>query len=251
MSILCKYVQGDKARFDFRICDGLGNYVEPDWDDPDLRVEFYDSAHNLKFTATRSSSPPLALAEDGKGKFLYAEGIDLGDFALGVCSANISCTVLGAGVLPYPTVMEAFLVVTGTGAEPEYTTVTQVRNELPLAIPGQLTDSLVEQFIYDASRRIDAALYDYYSVPFPGIEQNPRTPALIERLARKLAVAECLVFLGMLNQTELKSTIEEQALSELLRIQKGELCLPGHNPPLAVYQGGIYQEESEPGDILD
>jgi len=251
MSVICKYFQGDKARFDFRICDGLGSHVEPDWNDPNLKVEFYDGSQTLKFTATPSSSPALAVSQDGEGKFLYVDGVDLGDFSLGICTAKIYCTVSGLPVLPWPTIIEAFLVVSGTGSEPGYTTVSLVRNELPSDTPDQLADPVVEQFIYDASRRIDAFLYDYYSVPFPGIEQNPKTPALIERIARKLSVADCLVFLGMVNQAELKSTIEEQALLELTRLRKGELCLPGHNPPVAVYQGGIYQEGSGSDDIID
>ena len=43
MSVLRKYLQGDKGRFYFRISDGLGNYLKPDWDDPDLKVEFFDA----------------------------------------------------------------------------------------------------------------------------------------------------------------------------------------------------------------
>jgi hypothetical protein len=251
MSVICKYIQGDKARFDFRIYNGLGGYLEPDWNDPNLKVEFYDGSQTLKFTATTSSTPALAASEDAAGKFLFVDGMDLEDFALGLCTAKIYCAVSGAQVLPCPAIVEAFLVMSGTGSEPGYTTVSLVRNELPSDTPDQMTDTVVGQFIYDASRRIDAFLYDYYSVPFPGMEQSPKTPAVIERIARKLSVADCLVFLGMVNQAELKSTIEEQALLELSRLRKGELSLPGHNPPVAVYQGGIYQEGSGLDDILD
>jgi len=251
MSGLCKYVQGDKARFDFRIADGLGNFVEPDWDDPGLKVEFCDGEGTLRFEASKTSSPPLTPASDNLGPFLDVEGIELGDFSLGVASAKIYAKVSGVAVLPEPTIMEAFEVVAGTGLEPVYTTISQVRNELPLDVPAQLTDAAIAQYVYDASRRIDAMLYGYYPVPFPGIEQNPRTPALIERLARKLTIADCLVFLGILNQTELKTPIEEQALSELERLRKGELRLPGNNPPLSVYQGEIFQDEPAQSDMLD
>jgi hypothetical protein len=251
MSVLCKYGRCDKARFDFRISDGLGDFVEPDWDDPNLKVEFYDSSQTLRFTATASSTPPLAGSEDQSGKFLFVDGIELENFATGVCTAKIYCKVSGAQLIPCPTVMDAFQVVSGTGALPCYTTVSQVRNELPSNTPEQMADMVVEQYIYDASRRIDAFLNGLYSVPFPGMGQAPETPAVIERTARKLAVADCLAFLGMLNQIELKSVIEDQALAELARLRKGELCLDGFNPPVAVYQGGIFQEEAGTGDIVD
>jgi len=251
MSILCKYLQGDKARFDFRISDGLGNFIEPDWDDPGLKVEFYDGAGTLRLTATKTSSPALASAEDASGKFLYVQDIPLLDFSAGLASARIYCQVAGAQVFPYPAVIEAFEVVAGGGAEPAYTTVTKVRNELPLENPAQLTDAMIEQFIYDSSRRIDAFLYGYYQVPFPAVEQNPPTPALIERLARKIAVNDCLVFLGLANQTELKTAIEEQALLELDRLQRGELRLAGNDLPVAVYQGQIFQDDPQEDEVLD
>jgi len=251
MTILCRYAQGDKARFDFRISDGMGNLVEPDWDDPNLRVEIFDSAGTLRATATKNGSPSLAASADSHGKFLYTEEIGLNDFSLGVAAAKIYCRVSAAEVLPYPTVLEAFEVVAGTGSEPSYTTVDRVRSELPPDLPSQLNDAAIERYIQDAGRRIDAFLYGYYQVPLPGIEENPKTPALIERLARKLAVADCLVFLGIVNQSELKSSIEEQALQELDRLRKGELRLLGCNPPVSVYQGEIFQGESGQTDLLE
>lgn len=251
MSVLCKYAQGDKARFDFRIADGLGNFVEPDWEDPGLKVEFWDAKGTMRFQAGKTSSPPLTLASDRYGPFVAIEGIELADFSLGVASARIFCKVSGNAVLPQPTIIEAFEVVAGTGLEPAYTNITRVRNELPLDVPSQLSDAAVSQFIHDASRKIDAALHGYYELPFPGIEENPCTPALIERLARKLALADCLAFLGVLNQAEFKSQFEEQALSELERLRKGELRLSGNHPPLSVYQGDIFQDEPDQADMLD
>jgi len=248
---LARYFQDDKARFDFRIWDGMGSYLEPDWQDENLRVEFYDSENTLRFTATVQSTPRLSSALDEEGKFVYVDGILLEEFSLGLCSAKIYCLVNGAEVFPYPTVVEAFQVVSGTGIEPVYSLVSKVRTELPSNIPAELTDFIIEQYIYDASRRIDFFLYGYYSVPFPGIEQSPATPALIERICRKLALADSLVFLGMVNQAELNSSLEEQALAELERLRKGEIRLSGYHPPSSVYLGKIYQEDSCCGEVLD
>jgi len=250
MSALPKYRQGDPARFDFRISNGLGSFLEPDWDDPDLRVEFYDSQGVLRFTAAKTSDPALASASDSQGVYLYVEGIHLENFSVGICDAHLYCQVNNDQVLPYPTVIEAFQVILDTGSEPVYTTAAKVKNELPAELPGQLTDQILEQYIYDASRKIDAVLAGLYSIPFPGIEQNPKTPALIERLCRKLAVSDSLIFLGTLNQMELKPLLEERAMTELDRLRKGELMIAGYQPTLSVYQGRLLQEE-ETKDYLD
>ncbi len=250
MSALPKYRQMDYARFDFRISNGLGSYLEPDWDDPGLGVEFYDSQGILRFTANQTSSPPLVSGSDRQGIFLALEGINLENFALGVCDARLSCRVNAEQVLPCPTVMEAFQVIPDSGTEPVYTTASKVKSELPAEIPAQLTDPVIEQYIFDASRKIDAGLSGLYPTPFPGIEQNPATPGLIERLCRKLALSESLIFLGTLNQMELNPLLEERAMAELDRIRKGELRIAGFEPNLSVYQGMILPEENT-GDYLD
>jgi len=250
MSSIPKYVQGDFGRFDFRISDGLGSYLEPDWDDPYLKVEFYDGQGVLRFTSTKTSNPGLGVSEDASGKFIFVQGIGLSEFAPGICDAHIYCKVNGSEVLPYPTIIPAFQVISGTGAEPVYTTVEKVKSELPDDIPDQLTDLVIEQYIYDASRRIDAFLYGFYAVPFPGIEESPRTPALIERICRKLAVSDALIFLGTFNQMELNPASEQRMIEELERLRKGDLQIPGYDGPLSVYQGWIYQEDY-PGEVLD
>jgi phage gp36-like protein len=250
MSVLPKYQQGGQARFSFRIANGLGSFCEPDWEEPDLRVEFYDGAGGLKFTATKTNSPALAAAGDAQGAFLYVEGIELSDFSLGICDAHIYGKVNGEQVFPYPTVLEAFEVIAGTGAEPVYSITEKVKAELPSELPSQLTDSIIAQYLHDASRRIDAALAESYPTPFPGIEQDPATPAMIERLCRKLAIADCLIFMGTANEMEIKPLLEERAMAELERLRKGELALPHYEAPLSVYQGAIYREEY-PGDTLD
>ena len=154
MSALPKYRQMDYARFDFRISNGLGSYLEPDWDDPGLGVEFYDSQGILRFTANQTSSPPLVSGSDRQGIFLALEGINLENFALGVCDARLSCRVNAEQVLPCPTVMEAFQVIPDSGTEPVYTTASKVKSELPAEIPAQLTDPVSEQDIFDASRAL-------------------------------------------------------------------------------------------------
>lgn len=243
MNLLPKYLSSDTGQFDFRIYDGLGSYLEPDWEDPALKVEFYDSSGALKFSATKNSQPPLTSAQDAQGVFLLVAGIKLESFASGVVFARIYCKVNNTEVVPYPTIMPAFQVISGLGSEPVYTLVEKVKAELPREIPSQLTDQIVEQFIYDASRRIDAFLLGFYPVPFPGIEQSPQTPAVIERLCRKLALADCLFFLGTANQIELQIPSEEKIIAELNRLRKGEVQLPGFEPASSVYQGLLYQEE--------
>jgi len=251
MSLLPRYYQQDYARFDFRIHDALGGYVAPDWDDENLKVEFYDSGGELRFTATTTSNPALSQGEDYEGIFIYVDGIALSDFSLGVASAKIYCQVQGAEVFPYPTVIEAFEVVEGVGEEPVYTTISRVRAELPGSAPSELTDSIIQQYIYDASRKIDAYLYGYYSLPFAGIEENPSTPALIEQICRKLALNDCLVFLGMLNQIELKPVLEERAIRQLEELRAGRVRLSGYQSLLPVYQGQISSDLENQPDILD
>jgi len=250
MSVLPKYAQGDQARFSFRIANGMGSYCEPDPEDPDLRVEFRDGEGTLKFTATKTSSPALASGEDAQGVFLYVEGIELAEFALGTCDAHVYAQVSGEPVLPYPTILEAFEVIAGAGAGPVYSLLDKVKAELPSAIPAELTDAVIMQYLYDASRRIDAALAEAYATPFPGIEEDPPTPALLERLCRKLALADCLVFLGASNALELSPAVEDKTLAELERLRKGELTLAGYAPALSLYQGALYQEDY-PGEVLD
>ena len=64
MNTLPKYMKGDNGRFDFRVPDGLGHWVYPDWDDPNLKVEFYDSASALRATATVGGDPALTQGND-------------------------------------------------------------------------------------------------------------------------------------------------------------------------------------------
>ncbi len=195
ISVPC-YQQGYTAFFDYWIDEGL-NF--PDWDES-CYVEFRDSEDQLKFTATSISTPALIKAVDGNGnKFVYVQGIDLSDFALGNVEAGVYAKVEGVNIEPHPTLIPAaFTVVPAIGQAPLYTTVDRVIDELPGSLPESLSTEKLTRYIYDAARYIDAHLASVYSVPFAGIGDATPTPALIERICRKLAAHDCLSFIGMI-----------------------------------------------------
>lgn len=253
---LPQYQPGEPGRFDFRVPDNLGNYLYPDWDDPALKVEFRDSFGALRFTATTGSSPALAQGQDTEGYYVTVEGMDLTSFALGNVEASIYCQVNGEEVQPYPTVLVAFEVIAAVSAEPLYTTTERVREELPGDLPAELSTTVVAGFIADQSRRIDAYLRTCYAVPFPGIGDSPPTPALIERICRRLAAADCLRFLGRSAREGQPAAWDTEALAELESLvprdrQAPRLRLPGCLGPAPVYQGDLIRGDESPGDLLD
>ena len=117
MSQILAYVKPGPAGFDFRVQDGLGNCVYPDWDES-FKIEFLDVDCKLQFTATIASSPALEKGDDyyemelpEGGPFVEVDGIDLANFPLGRVEARVYTRVDGVDVLPSPTVLAAFEVV--------------------------------------------------------------------------------------------------------------------------------------------
>ena len=253
---LPQYQQNEPGRFDFRVPDNMGNYLYPDWDDPALKVEFRDSTGVLRFTAATASSPALSQGEDSEGDYVFVEGIDLSAFALGNVEARIYCRVAAAEVIPYPTRMVVFEVIPAQGLDPLYTTTERVQAELPGDLPVELSTAVIASFIADQSRRIDAFLRAFYPVPFPGIGDNPPAPALIERICRRLAAADCLRFLGRTGREEEPAGLEALALADLEALTPRErsvprLRLPGYAGPVPVYQGDLSRGYFSSGDLLD
>ncbi len=252
---LPKYQQNESGRFDFRVPDGLGNYVYLDWDDPDLKVEFRDSGDTLRLTATTSSTPALSKGSDDLGNYHYVEGIDLSTFALGNVEARIYGEVNAAQVEPYPTIMVAFEVISSLGQEPLYTSADRVKDELPDDLPDELTDNHITRYIADQSRRIDAYLGTCYPVPFPGIGDSPATPELIEQVCRKFTLHECLLFLARDNRVTEESPFAKEALSNLEKMiplnGKAPLIrLDGYYGPAPVYSSEIARQDYPDEDIL-
>ena len=253
---LPQYQQNETGRFDFRVPDNLGDYLYPDWDDPALKVEFRDSAGALRFTADPGSSPALSQGVDPGGKYVFVEGLDLTGFALGQVEARVYCRVAGDQVMPYPTLLAAFAVIQAQGAEPLYTTTSRVQDELPGDLPAELSPAVIAGFISDQSRRIDAFLGTCYQVPFPGIGEIPPTPALIERICRRLAAADCLRFLGRAGREPGPAAPAAEALEELAALIPAgrgapRLRLPGYSGPAPAYSGELCRGEEFVGDVLD
>lgn len=256
MSFLPQYRAGDPGRFDFRVPDNLGNYLYPDWDDPELRVEFWDAQGNMQFCAAVDSDPALTQRQDTEGAYVSVDGIELTSFALGNVEARIYCRVNGAEVQPYPTCLIAFEVIPAGAPGPLYTTAERVRAELPGDLPDALSDEVLIGFIADQSRRIDAYLQTCYAVPFSGIGEDPPTPAVIERICRRLAVAEGLRFLGRDEQPESPAAGADSAWAELSALLPQErrsprLRLPGYRGPRAVYPGRLIRDDESVGERLD
>lgn len=259
MNTLPQYRKGDPARFDFRVPDGLGHFVWPDPDDPELKVEFYDADGTLRFMATLNSSPALTEGDDYDetlnpegGKFMAVEGMDLSAFALGAAEAWVYAKVDQVSVRPYPSVLAAFEVLAGTAAGPLYTTAELVREEVPGSWPEAITDEKILLAIADASRQIDAALATCYATPFPDIGDEPATPALLETICRKLAAIQCQKWMGRLNAAD-EQELNLAARAELENLIPGEegaprLRLPEYFGPVAVYQGEIFRGDEQNAD---
>ncbi len=262
MSSIIRYAKSDPARFDFRVPDGLGDWVYPDWDDPDLCVEFYDSENTLRFTATTGSEPALVQGDDYDGdhnpeggKFIEVSDLDVSEFALGVAEAHVYAKVSGIEVSPCPTVVTAFQVVADAPAGPCYTAVSAVKEEIPGTWPESITDEMVTRAIASASRRVDAYLFTAYQVPFPDWSDEPQTPALIELICRKLTAYQCLKWMGRANAAD-QAGIENKALEELERLApKGngapQVRLEGYHGPLPCYQGTLRHGGSSREDSFD
>jgi len=259
MNSLPRYMKSGKARFDFRVPDGLGNWVYPDWDDPNLKVEFYDSGSTLRATATVGGDPALTQGDDydaddnpDGGKFVAIEDVDLADFDLGLAEAKVYAEVSDTQVLPYPSIVEAFEVVADAGEGPLYSTVDRVKDEAPGAWPDSVTDDMVTLAIADASRKIDAFLGVCYDVPFPDIGGDPATPAVIETICRKLAAYQCLIWMGRVNAV-VEEGLAGKAMSELLGMVPANGKAPlvrieGYSGPVSVYQGSLTRGDLETGE---
>jgi hypothetical protein len=253
--------RGRSGRFDFRVPDGLGQWVYPDWEDPGLKVEFYDCNHTLQVTATVEGDPALVQSDDYHplsnpqgGKFVSVEGIDLAWFALGLVEAHVYAKVGGLEVQPYPSIVAAFMVVADAGQGPFYTTVERVRAEVPGAWPDLVTDEMVQLAIADQGRKIDAFLGTCYAIPFPDYGDSPSTPPVIEIICRKLAAYQCLEWMGRVNAAA-EEGLKERALSLLMRLAPSEgkaplVRLAGYRGPLAVYSGALSRPEEGEEDVL-
>jgi len=261
MNILPKYVKGGTGRFDFRVPDGFGRYVWPDWDDPGLKVELYDADNVLRVTAGISGEPALTQGDDydeqakpDGGKFVAVEAIDLTEFALGLAEARVYAKVGGVEVFPYPTVLSAFEVIMDAGEGPLYATVARVRAEVPGTWPEAITDNLVTLAIADASRRIDAFLSGCYDPPFADAAAEPATPSVLENICRKLAAYQCLTWMGRVNGVA-EENLLERAQSLLMRLIPAEgkaplMRLAGYRGPVAVYAGRLDRGDEEAGDVF-
>ncbi len=243
------------ARFDFRAPDGLGNFVYPDWDDPGLKVELRDSGGTLRLTADISSTPPLEKGDDyddthkpDGGYFVAVENIDTSEFSLGTVQAWVYAKVDGAKILPCPTIMTAFEVITAAAAGPLYTAVENVKKEVPGKWPETITDEMTIRAIADSSRKIDAFLRTCYDTPFPDISDNPSPPAPVEMICRKLAAYQCLEWMGMVNAA-FEESLNQRALSDLMRLVPSDRKTPmvrldGYKGPVAAYQGTLHRTDN-------
>ncbi len=255
MNSLPEYIKGGMARFDFRVPDGLGNFVYPDWDDPDLKVEIEDSGGTIRLTADISSTPPLEQGDDYNettkpdgGYFVAIENIDTSAFSLGTVQARIYAKVDNADILPYPTIMTAFAVITAAASGPLYTTIESVQKEVPGKWPETITDEMVMRAVADSSRKIDAFLKICYDTPFPDIADSPSPPAPVEMISRKLAAYQCLEWLGMVNAV-FEESLNQRALSDLMRLVPSDgktpmVRLDGYKGPLAAYQGILHSADN-------
>jgi hypothetical protein len=250
MNSLPEYIKGGMARFDFRVPDGLGDYVYPDWDAPDLKVEFVDSGGTTRLTVTTSSTPPLQKGDDYDetarphgGPFVAVENIDTSSFDLGSVQARIYAKVEGGEVLPCPTIMTAFEIITAVAAGPLYTTLENVKKEVPGKWPTSITDDMVMRAIADSSRKIDAFLKICYETPFPDISDSTPPPAPVELITRKMAAYQCLEWMGMVNAS-FEESLNQRALSDLMRLVPSGgntpmVRLDGYKGPIAAYQGTL------------
>jgi len=254
MNTLPKYKKNYTGRFDFRVPDGLGHWVEPNWDDPGLKVEFYDADSTLRATATVGGEPALTSGDDYDaeanpegGKFVAVEAIDLADFALGIAEAHVWAKVSGVEVSPYPTILAAFEVVADSAEGPLYTLVDRVRAEVPGTWPAAITDEMVTLAIADASRKIDAFLNTCYVTPFSDASAEPPTPPVVETICRKLAAYQGLEWMGRVNAAA-DENLKERALALLLRLIPSEgkaplVRLSGYQGPVAVYRGSLSRDD--------
>jgi hypothetical protein len=251
MNTLPRYMKSATGRFDFRVPDGLGHWVFPDWDDPDLKVEFRDADGTLRATAVVGGELPLSQGNDydesanpDGGPFVAVENIELADFALGTAEAWVYARAGDAAIEPYPSILAAFEVVEGAGQGPLYTSVDRVRADAPGAWPESVTDDMITQAISDASRKIDAFLRTCYATPFPDVADEPATPAIIETICRKLALHQCFIWMGRANAGGEEDALQGEAMSELMYLvpalgRSPLVRLPGYTGPVSVYRGDL------------
>jgi hypothetical protein len=261
MNTLPRYPKTGTGRFDFRVPDGFGRFVWPDWDDPALKVELYDADNILRVIAQVNGAPALTPGDDYEaqyhpegGKFVAVEAIALSGFSLGVAEARVYAKVDGVEVFPYPTALSAFEVIEDTGAGPLYSTVARVRAEVPGTWPEAVTDAMVTLAIADASRRIDAFLAGCYCTPFPDAAAEPSTPPVLENICRNLAAYQCLTWMGRVNDVA-EQDLHERAQSLLMRLIPADgraplIRLAGYDGPVAVYAGRLAPCDEEAGDVV-
>lgn len=248
---LLEYQSSDLARFDFQVPDGVGGFVLPDMDGT-LSVEFRDSADVLQFTATTTSTPALTQGTDDDGPFVQVNGIDVSTWAVGNVEARVFAKVSGADVLPSPTISTAFKIIADVGTQALYTTTTKVKDNLPSGLPAELTDSLISEYIADGSRTVDGYLQGRYTTPFAAIGDSPPTPRVIEMVARKLAVGQCRLFMGQIND-ENPDVNTEQAIATLKDMAAGKIKIDGYSGGIATAEIDRDYDTSEDllGDFFD
>lgn len=254
MNTLPVYGKGDKARFDFRVPDGMGRWVLPDWDDPGLKVEFHDADDELRFIAAVASDPPLVAGDDHHeslnpqgGPFVAVEGLDLADYALGVVEARVYARVSGIEVHPWPSILAAFEVIAGVAAGPLYCGVEAVKLEAPGSWPEAVSEEMIVRAVAEASREVDAALMTSYHTPFADCREEPPTPPLISMIARKLAAYQCMVWMGRVNAT-IEENLRVRPRGELARLVSFEGRAPldrlsGWRGPVEVYRGDLARSD--------
>lgn len=122
----------------------------------------------------------------------------------------------------------------------KYTTSIKVLEELPGAIPEDLTDDKIEGYIEDASRYIDARLPNYAG--FPDIGGTPSTPALIEKIARLIAARDCMIFMGEIRGEKAPS----EDLMVLAEKMIDDLCPANGSSPRAMLSPDEYDYSQTP-----
>ncbi len=74
---------------------------------------------------------------------MAVENIDTSSFSVGTVQASVYAKVDGAEVLPRPTNISAFEVISAAASGPLYTTLENVTKEVPGKWPESITDEMV------------------------------------------------------------------------------------------------------------
>ena len=115
MPTVPQYTTEDEGYFDFLVHDLGGQEVWPDWQEagmnPHPKVELVDSTGAVKIILTSADGGGLVKNEDANHPYVYAEGLDLSDFALGQVIARVYASVNEVNLDPYPAEIHAFDIV--------------------------------------------------------------------------------------------------------------------------------------------